>query len=255
VSAPHATVRTANDTWIVQGREIRLPVEVRDASSAFATFVVDAAAVRRLWTHPRVRLVELLPGRALCSIAVIEYRDNDLGRYNEVAIAFLVREVRPGDERSRPFVDLFRKGLGAYIHRLPVTTEFSRDAGYGIWGYPKTVAAISIADDAGRRTGMLRADAAHVLTLSVPARGSFRLRQGSLDSFAQRDGVLWKTSFTASGEGIGFRPGGAKLEIGDHPIAAELRSIGLPKRALASGWLGRMSARFGAPEDLGPAKR
>jgi hypothetical protein len=93
-------------------------------------------------------------------------------------------------------------------------------------------------------------DGTDVLALSARARGRFRFRDASLDSFAMRDGTLWKTSFTSAGEGVGFRLGGATLTLGDHPIARELRSIGLPKRPLTSGWIRKMSARFGAPERI-----
>ena len=239
-----AARRMVPDVWFIQGREVRLPVEVRDASSAFATFVVDAEAVRRLWSHPDLRLVEPWPGRALCSIAAIDYRDNDLGRYDEITIAFLVRET---GTRPWPILDALRPGVGAYIHRLPVTTSFSCDAGYEIWGYPKVVADVAIRDEDGVRTARLSIEDRHVLTLTAPARGRFRFRDATIDSFAIRGGALWKTPFVSSGDRVGFRPGGATLVLGDHPIAAELRSIGLPRRPLASGWLGRMQARFGGP--------
>ena len=42
--------------------------------------------------------------------------------------------------------------------------------------------------------------------------------------------------------------GGADLTLGNHPIADELRSLGLPKRALMSAWLGHMHGRFEAPQ-------
>jgi hypothetical protein len=51
-----------------------------------------------------------------------------------------------------------------------------------------------------------------------------------------------------SGEGVGFRFGGARLELGTHPIAEELRSLGLPKRPLFSTTIARMSGKFFAPE-------
>lgn len=38
----------------------------------------------------------------------------------------------------------------------------------------------------------------------------------------------------------------AKLELGDHPIAAELRALGLPKRALMCSTMLGMKASFGA---------
>jgi hypothetical protein len=42
--------------------------------------------------------------------------------------------------------------------------------------------------------------------------------------------------------------GGAELELGAHPIADELRSLGLPKPALMSMWMGKMKGRFEAAE-------
>ena len=48
-----------------------------------------------------------------------------------------------------------------------------------------------------------------------------------------------------SAEGVAGRPGGATLVLGDHPMADELRSLGLPKRALFSSSAARMPATFG----------
>jgi hypothetical protein len=39
-----------------------------------------------------------------------------------------------------------------------------------------------------------------------------------------------------------------KMELGAHPIADELRSLGLPKPALMSMWMGKMKGRFEAAE-------
>ncbi len=81
----------AGARYTVQSRTVTIPVEVRDAVAIVATFVVSAAAVRRLLPTPRLVLPELLPGRALCALAAVEYRDNDLGRYNELAVNFFVQ--------------------------------------------------------------------------------------------------------------------------------------------------------------------
>jgi hypothetical protein len=234
--------------FTIQGRTVRLPVEVRDASSAFATFVVPAARVRSLIGDDRVRPVEPFPGRALCSIAAIEYRDNDLGRYNEIAVAFLVRKAGCA---GRPLLDLLRGRVGAYIHRLPVTTALSCEAGRKIWGFPKVVADIQMSEHGGRQIGILNVDGEHVLTLSVVRRGRLRFQNAPLDSYAVRDRVLLRTPFVASAERVGLRLGGATITLGRHPVALELRSLGLPKRPLLSGWIGSMRARFGAAETLG----
>jgi hypothetical protein len=45
-----------------------------------------------------------------------------------------------------------------------------------------------------------------------------------------------------------MRLGGATVRLGDHPMADDLRSLGLPRRALMTTSVGLMSATFGEPE-------
>jgi len=231
------------EVYTIQGRTVRLPVAVRDASSAFASFVVPTAAMRRL-LPPGLQPVELFPGRSLCSIAAIEYRDNDLGQYNEVAIAFAVGD---GQRKPLPLIDFLRNRVAAYIHRLPVTEAFTCEAGSTIWGFPKTIERITFEDAAGTRSAHLSVGGQHVLTFTVQRRGRRRFAETPLSAFSYRDGVLRRTPFTSSGEGVGYRLGGATLQLGTHAMADELRSLGLPKRALMSGWVERMQMRFGPP--------
>ena len=123
-----------------------MPVVVRDATSAAATFLVDAAAARRLLPGPELDVVELLPGRALFSIACIQYRDNDLGDYNEVSLAFFVR--RRDEPRGVPVA---RRRGGAHAEPArDVDTGSCRSTrrsrappGRGIWGFPKTIEEIT----------------------------------------------------------------------------------------------------------------
>jgi hypothetical protein len=232
----------------IQNRAVPLPVVVRDAKTMFATFFVAAAPARRLFPQTGIRLAEVVPGRTLVSIAAVEHRDGDLGPYNEISVAF---PVRIGHGASWPFVGMaldFSAGrAGVYIHQLPVTTAFSCAAGREIWGLPKFLADIDFADAADRRTAVLRVDGVHALTLSVKRGGRSSFGDALLHALAIRDGRIWKTPFEASGEGFGLSLRGATLELGEHAIAQELRTLGLPKRPLLSGWIERMSARFQPP--------
>ncbi len=237
--------------YVVQGRAVSLPVVVRNAASMSAMFVVPTAGVRRLLPDARLHVPELLPGRTICIIAGIEYRDNDLGQYNELSIAFF---VTMGGSRPLPFFGMLsgfmRGSLGAYIHRLPVTTSFSRDAGRDIWGFPKTVDDIEFSDQGAQRSCRLSVDGTHVLTLTMSRGGKRRMKDMPQDAYAWRDGILWRTPSVMGGEGVGARLGGAKLVLGNHPIADELRGLGLPRRALMSTWVEHMHARFDAPRRL-----
>ena len=238
-------------SYVIQGREVRLPVVVRDASSGAATYAVSAAAARRL-VPDALEPVEVWPGRALCSLAAIDYRDNDLGDYNEVSIAFFVREK--GSPHGLPFVGAlaaFMRGrVATYIRHLPVDQSFTCEAGRTIWGFPKTVERIEFTHAAARASCALYMGGAHVLTLTVPRGGTRRLPDTVMTTYSLIEGVPHKTAFSSGGEGVGFHLGGATLTLGAHPIADELRSLGLPKRALMTMWMEHMHGSFDAARRL-----
>ncbi len=244
----------AEREYVFQGRRVTFPVEVRDAASGAATYLVRSAAARRLLPGEELDVVEILPGQTLLSIAIIDYRDNDLGDYNEVSIAFFVR--RRGERGSLPVpylgsaVDFFRNSIPTFIWKLPVNQSFTCEAGVGIWGFPKTVEQIDFEDAGDRRTGRLVMEHQHVLTLSVPRGGERELPEAPMVCYSYIDGALHRTRFTGGAHGFGFTLGGADLILGPHPIADDLRSLGLPKRPLMSVWMEHQYARFDRPEKL-----
>src|SRR3990172_8929807 len=88
--APARSAPSTAGPYVVHGTPISLPVTVRDATSFTAAYAVPPAAARRLVEHPALQLYEIVPGRAVCVLAAVEYRDNDLGAYNEFAVNFFV---------------------------------------------------------------------------------------------------------------------------------------------------------------------
>ncbi len=242
----------AADRYLIQGREVRLPVVVRDAASGAATYLVRADAARGLLPGPELDVVELLPGRALLIIACIDYRDNDLGDYNEVSLALFVR--RRGEAVGVPWVGtavaLARNRIATYIHRLPVDQAFTCEAGRTIWGFPKTVEQIVFDDGGGRRSCRLVMDGRHVFTLSLARGGRRHLPDAPMTTYSYIGGVLHRTPFVSGADGVGIRLGGAELALGDHPIARELGALGLTRRALMTVWMERAHASFGAPEPV-----
>ena len=239
-------------SYTIQGRTVTLPCLVREASSGAATYLVKTEPARRLLPGPELDVVELWPGYALASIACIDYKDNDLGDYNEISIALFVRER--GAPRGFPLVgavaDFFRARLPTYIHRLPVNQAFTCEAGRLIWGFPKVVHEIDFAYSDRGAVCTWRDEGEHVLTFSVPRGGTQRMPDASLLTYSYLDGAPHRTVFTSGAEGVGFRLGGARLELGTHAIASELRELGFPRRALLSTWMEKMHARFEAPEKL-----
>ena len=236
----------------IQGKQIGFPVVVRQATSGAATFLVSAAAARPLLPGSEIEIAEVLPGRALCSIAAIDYRDNDLGDYNEVSIAFFVRPR--SQPRGIPYLgsvmDLMRGRLGTYIHHLPVNQGFTCEAGRRIWGFPKTVAQIDFEVREDRATCKLVYEGEHALTLSLPRGGAKTLLDKELVTYTWIDGAVHRCPFTSGADGFGVKFGGAELVLGSGLIADELRSLGLPRSAIMTTWMEHMRGRFGPAEKL-----
>jgi len=216
-------------SYDIQGRTITLPVEVRRARTWAAQFLIEASAAQQLM--PPGLSVAKVAGRAMAIIPVARYEDGDLDAYNEVGVAFLARAAG-------------RKGVGVYIHHLPVTQGFTLEAGRTIWGFPKFMADIDIVEHPGGARILLSSDNEEILQLDV-RRGWVSVPSRAIPTYTYMDGVLRETPWKTSGKARA-RLGGGRLELGTHPIAKELRALGLPKKAFAVQTMPEMRASFGA---------
>jgi hypothetical protein len=233
--------REAEASYIIQGRTVTMPAVVRDASSGTAMFLVPADAIRRLLPGDAFDVVEMAPGQAQAVVGFVDYRDNDLGDYNEVMIVFF---VRPKADPAAP--------EGTFIYKLPVNQSFTCDAGCQIWGFPKSVEEIDIDYEEERVTCKLSVDGQHVFTLSLPRT---RPQDGDdndmeMTTYTYVDGPA-AVAFTQGGV-TAVTPGGegVKLELGAHPLADELRGLGLPTAPMLITWTEHMRGTFGAPRKL-----
>ncbi len=237
----------------IQGRTITCPVEVRDACASIAAFVVPSAVASGL-VGEAFEIVDFLPGRTLLMLGCIDYRDNDLGDYNEVAINFFVRLA--GERSGVPYLDAWKRmGTGevpTFSWKMPVNQSFTRDAGAIIWGFPKTIERIDFDYSNERRFhGLLEMDGATVFEIDAPRGGGRSQPAMTSIAYSYIDGVPHRTRFTQKVSDLGIRPGwGVRLTLGQHPIADVLRRLGLPKRPLVSTWAGKMVMSFDAPERL-----
>lgn len=242
------------EKFTIQGRTVTIPVQIRKARSWAATFSVDAEAAQALIAPTGLEVARMRPGKAIASLAAVRYEDGDLDRYNEVAVAFVVRRHdAPETTSARRAMEVVRNRTGVYIHHLPVDQSFTLEAGRTIWGYPKFLADIEIDEQPKATRVTLRHDG--VLVLSLTVRRGIKVWFGlpNLPTYTFMDGVLRRTPWETFPEGTRARIGGATLELGSHPIADELRSIGLPHRAVMTTTVPNVRARFGAAEIVTPA--
>lgn len=232
----------AVDAVVIEGRTLRFPIEVRDASSWAAIFSVDAEAAQRIVDPSGLQVVRALPGKTLVTLVLADYRDGDLEAYHEFGVSFL---VHPHEGASR--FDLARGRGCVYIHHLPVDRSFTLHAGREIWGYPKFPADIDIKQGGVATACRLTVDGTFVLRMMVSDSRGWVLPRQNPPTYTLLDGVLRRTTWEVGGRAYA-RLGQVDLELGDHPIADELRSLGLPKRAFMKICQPHFRARFGPSE-------
>jgi hypothetical protein len=248
-------VTSAAQVHPIQGHEVALPVQIRDAAVASAMFAVPAAAAQAVIAYSGLEIAEVWRGRAICSLAFVRYADGDLGPYHEFAVAFLVRP--PGTPPPSGGLGRLRglRGVGAFIHWLPVNQEFTLECGRSIWGFPKELADMPM-DLAGRvKRCAVRFGGRTAVEVAVRPGAPMPGGAGApkVDAYSCLDGVTRRTPWTLTPSEVRMRPGGAKVVLGDHPVAEELRSLGLDRaRALSSTTVGHLSMTFDPAEEVRP---
>ena len=227
---------TSQTQLTIQGQEVKIPAVVRDASSGTVMYMVDAARAQAL-IPDAFEVAEAAPGQTQATIVIVDYRDNDLGDYDEVGIIFFVRP------QGQPEAE-----VGSYIYKLPVNQSFTCEAGFKIWGFPNTVEEIDFSYGNNSATCKLVMDGKHVLTLTVPRGGDGATEPAPATGYTLIDGVPHQNEFTRGGTGEQALPGGegVALELGDHPLADELRSLGLDtEEPILSAWTEHLNGSFG----------
>jgi len=232
----------------VLGKQVDMPVEIRAASAFMAMYSVPTVAAQSLIDYTGLEILQFRPGRGVCVLVFVDYVDGDLGPYNEFGVAFLVRDHRSdGASVPKDLKALARGRAGALIHQLPVDGDFTLAAGRGIWGFPKVLADFDVDHTGSVKRGSVSQGGRLIAQLSVkpgiPVPGSGA--GTSLAAYSHLDGLTRFTTWDMSPTGVRSRPGGAELKLGSHPIADELRSLGLPKRALATSSIPELKMTFG----------
>ena len=138
--------------------------------------------------------------------------------------------------------------LGSYIYKLPVNQSFTCEAGFKIWGFPKTVEEIDFSYADNSATCKLVMGGQHVLTLTVPRGGDGSTSDTVATGYTLIEAIPHQNEFTRGGEGEQTVPGGdgVVLELGDHALADELRALGVETAApILSAWSEHMRGSFG----------
>lgn len=216
------------------GRRFAFPARYEDAAFIQAAFPASAHEVAKLLPSPRLKPVQLTPGRSMLAFFAAEYRRVvQIQPYNEFGVMVPVLYSPHVNVPLLPvlFPERFPR-LAYYVYSLPVTTEEARDGGIEFWGLPKFLAEIEFEETPSLRRCSLLADGKDILTLDVE-KGPTTHTQDETPLYSLKNGWLLKTMTQWEGEySIRQFQGGATLTLGDHPLAETLRHLQMGSKAV-----------------------
>jgi hypothetical protein len=212
-------------TW--DGIDAAVPLFYYDTLQVSAVLATPLDRIRAVLPTERLHPLRMTPRLGITIISAFEYRDTDIGPYNEVLVGFPVSL----DKRAAIGLGLRRfmsEGGATWIWHLPVTTQVALDLGVSVAGYPKFLADIEVASDGGIATCRLAESGRTILSLQV---GHRRIRPAGVrsrgDLLTVKEGRLLRSVMVGNMPEAAASFGGRRvtLDIGDHPIADDLRQL------------------------------
>lgn len=227
----------------IQGVSIDFPVVVEDMNQLTMTFTVPLEAARALVPGKSFEVVEVAPGLAMFVVAVVDYRSNPWGDYNEVNLGFMSNPV------GRPDYG------GAFVYRMPVDQEFTAEAGNSVLGLPKTVEDLtfeySVNNGEDRVLVRLATGASEALKVSFPrVKSEDPPTLTKTITFSYLEGQPTEIPLEIElGAGM-IDPSEIDIEVGSGPVADELRGLGLPCAPDMAFWGEGLRGVFSPPLPL-----
>ncbi|MEH6582349.1 MAG: acetoacetate decarboxylase family protein [Halioglobus sp.] len=244
--SPHADRR-----FNIEGNELGYPTLFHDGSASVGMFVVASNVANELIADSGFTVAEIAPGKAVMSFAGVHYTDTECGSYEEIGCAFFVNKVsgRPSIPYLGSWMNILRGKQPSFTWYLPVTQRSALECGIQMWGYPKTVEDIRHSKTEGRTVTTLHRDGEEVLRYSVSNLGSRTLKSIDAPVYSIFEGKPHLGYLTQQFSEAGYGRDG-ELLLSDHALVEPLRRLGLPKKPLLSGHMGRLHFSMSAPEPL-----
>jgi hypothetical protein len=240
----------------VGSARVDLPVMYYRDDSFLGIFGAALEPVRALLPCDDLYPVTLPDGRATVAILAFNYFETSIGPYGEIGIAVPCTYGRAAPPLVPLGLEARYPGWGGFVAHLPVTSLVARDGGRVIFGYTKFVADMEFEKRPAYQQVRMFEAGAHILTLTVKQQGLPIKDNRPLITYSVRDGQLLKTTIpTRAVYQLGLTPGSGTLELGDHPVAGQLRDLDISTTAaMTKNYLSRCSI-LPAGEPLGPADR
>lgn len=231
----------------------KLPIFYYDNTALHAVYTASTSKIKKYLPHHDMQPVELSPGRCLVGFSAFEYRETDIGPYNEFGISILISWGKKSVPLFGVLKSAFKRIYSAYIWHLPVTTEIAYYGGVEIYGYPKFIADIKFTRKNNRTICTLMDKGEHILTLMGKNLPTKRERIIKYKTYPVKDGIPLVANVIVDPIEYAqkFMGNEVTLEIGNsHPICKELREIELSKNPVLYQYIPLNQAVLFGPRNL-----
>lgn len=144
--------------------DVKLPIFYYDTLSFTAVYTASTKELKALLPSSGMHPVEIFPGRCLISLSAFEYKDTDIGPYNELSVAAVISFQKKRPVGFSAISQVVRNSIQVYMLSLPVTTERARKGGAELCGYPKFITEIEFSDDSKNMTCVVSSNGNRLLT-------------------------------------------------------------------------------------------
>jgi len=224
----------------IDGVSIDFPVVVEEMNSATLVYTVPAGPARSLLPGDAFEVAGSAADTATLVVALCDYRRNPWGDYLEVNLGLLVHPVGRPDE------------VGAFQWRMPVDQEFTCTAGNRVLGLPKSVEDLELVETADEVSFLLRSAGRIDLGVTLPRVDPVGEPVAATTvTYSYLEGVPTRVPLTIDLPTGVVDPDAVLLELGDGPVAAELRSLGLPTTPDHAAWGEGLRGTFHPTEPVG----
>ncbi|MDA8404669.1 MAG: acetoacetate decarboxylase family protein [Desulfobacteraceae bacterium] len=214
---------------------VKLPIFYYDNTSMTALYTASTANMRAHLPSDALHPVEIYPGRCLAVLSAFEYRNTDIGPYNEFSLATLVTHGKPGLPGLTLANGMLRNSLSIYILSLPVDSEVARRGGVEMGGYPKFMAKIDWHSDDRSLTCEVTAQGSPIIRMQGQKLPTSQGRMLHTVIYTKLQDCLLKANLYIDPQEFAqsFSPRRASIEIGSgHALCDLLKGLQLSRQPL-----------------------
>ena len=208
--------------------EIKIPVFYRDMMNINVYLLASLDKLKACLPSERMHPFRVTPWHGIFSVSAYEYKDSDLGPYNEVSlgIPFILDKISPvftGIIRKVPEIPMI------YILHLPVSTEIARVTGVEGANFPKFLAEISFEDESQWIKCRVDSEGKNILSLSVRkiSLGSSPRQHVFPINLSQNHLLRLEFNLSECQAGFSKKQSDVLLEPGNHPVGLMLAEMNL----------------------------